>query len=173
MRDRRRGESGFTVVELVVTMALLSIALAIAAGLMVEAVRIFSATGRELREPASELTLRLLREDVRASAPVTISTPGVLDCRRADRTDQWRLSGETLERRSFDLSGNDLGARPMLDHLVTFHLRLLAPGLVEVEIVRRIPAAASALRAATSAWRSDGEALESATIVAGSRIGGS
>ena len=52
-----RSESGVTLVELVVSMLVLTVALLIANGLLLEAVRIFSASGRELREPASELAL--------------------------------------------------------------------------------------------------------------------
>ena len=166
-------ERGFTVVELVVTMLLLSVALAIGAGLLVEAVRIFSATGRELREPASELTFRLLREDVRAAFPRPIGsglTGQPLDLYRETGRQSWNLEGERLERRSFDAEGNDLGARPMLDKVLFFRWSVLPRGRVEVEIVRRRPAGGSALRAATSAWRSHGEIFEAATIVVGSRI---
>ena len=96
-----RSESGVTLVELVVSMLVLTVALLIANGLLIEAVRIFSASGRELREPASELALRLLREDVRASSPLPAGSggPGPLNCRRADRTDRWELVGDRLMRR--------------------------------------------------------------------------
>jgi len=167
------GEAGFTVIELVVTMLLLSIALAIAAGLLVEAVRVYSATGRELREPATELTFRMLREDIRAAAPRPVSSGGTGDplvLVRESGAQSWNLEGERLERTSFDVDGNDLGARPMLDKVLFFRWRVIPRGRVEVEIVRRRPEFGSALRAATSAWRNHGEILETVTIVVGSRI---
>ena len=172
--SRRRAERGFTVLELAITMLLLTVALAISGGLLVEAVRVFSATGRELREPAAELSFRLLRDDVRAAAPLPAGysslTADELVLVRADGVSRWRLAGERLERRSFDLEGNDLGTRPMLDKVLYFRWSVVPRGRVQAEIVRRRPERASALRAATSLWRDHGEVLESATIVVGSRI---
>lgn len=160
---------GFTLVELVVAMAVLSVALMIASGLLLESMRIFSATGRELREPASELALRLLREDIRAAVPITGSC-APLELHRADRTERWELLGERLVRRGIGPLGENLGARPMLDQVFRFSCAPLGRGLVQIEIVRRKPAGGSALRAPTSAWRSHGETLEAATVVAASRI---
>lgn len=167
-----RSESGVTLVELVVSMLVLTVALLIANGLLLEAVRIFSASGRELREPASELALRLLREDVRASSPLPAGSggPGPLNCRRADRTDRWELVGDRLMRRGLGPLGEDLGSRPMLDRVQLFSWTALETGLVRVQIVRRRPAWASSLKAPTSAWRSVSETVESATVVAGSRL---
>ena len=172
--SRRDAERGFTVLELAITMLLLTVALAIAGGLLVEAVRVYSATGRELREPAAELTFRLLRDDVRAASPLPAGYSSLssdeLVLVRADGSSRWRLSGERLERQSFDPEGAELGVRPMLDKVLWFRWSVAPRGRLQVEIVRRRPENASALRAATSLWRDHGEIFETATIVVGSRI---
>ena len=156
-------------------MAVTAVALLIANGLFVESVRIFSASGRELREPGSELALRLLRSDVQSAAAVGSSLTWSylpLDCWGNEAHQRWELEGDQLQRRRIGLDGSDLGARRMLDRVLTFRWRSLAPGLVEVEIVRRKPPGASAIRASTPVWKSVGDALESSTVVVGSRIAG-
>jgi len=174
---RRPGDSGFSLVELLVSMLVFLVVLLVTNGLLVESLRIFSNSGRELREPGSELAVRLLRGDLRASAPLAagIGTAGApmhyaLDCRRPDRTEAWEMEGSRLVRRTYDAGGLLLGTRPMLDGLVSFEWWTPAPGLVQVRLVRRKPAGASALRVATAAWKSVGETLEAAEVVAGSRI---
>ena len=172
-RGRRRLEPGFTLIELAVDMAVLMVVLMIASGLLIEAVRIFSNSGREMREPGAELALRLLRLDLHASQPlagVTIPEYGALECIQEDRTERWELIGERLVRHGFTAAGEDEGARPMIDQVLSFSWRTPWPGLVQVEIVRRKPSGLSALRASTAAWRSSSESLEAATVVAGSRI---
>ncbi len=173
-------EAGFSLVELLVSMLVLLLILMVTNGLLVESLRIFSNSGRELREPGTELTLRLLREDLHASAPLPagIGSPLLpvhfaLDCRRPERTEAWEMDGSRLVRRTYDLDGVLLGTRPMLDKMVTFEWWTPARGLVELRLTRRKPAGASALRVATAAWRSVGDTLERAEVVAGSRIGGS
>jgi prepilin-type N-terminal cleavage/methylation domain-containing protein len=167
-----RRARGFTLVEVVVTLFVLAVALMIASGLLLESVRIFASSGRELREPPAELTLRLLREDVRASAPLFPGEGGAgpLDCRRAERTDRWELVGDRLVRRGIGPLDEDLGARPMLDKVQGFAWSVPVPGLVEIRIVRRKPSGASAITSPTSAWRPISETVEVATLVAGSRI---
>lgn len=167
------GHGGYTLVELVITLFLLMVAMLIASSLLLEAIRIFSASGRELREPSSELALRLLREDLRTSAPLLVGSggPGPLDCRRADRTDRWEIAGDRLVRRGIGPLGEDLGARPMLDRVERFTwLAGTRTGLVSVHITRRKPSWASSIRAPTSAWRSVSETIESVTVTAGSRL---
>ena len=173
----RPREAGFSLIELLVSMLVLLVVLMVTNGLLVESLRIFSNSGRELREPGTELALRLLREDLHASAPLPagIGSPSLpvhvaLDYRRPERTEAWEMDGSRLVRRSYDLDGVLLGTRPMLDGMVTFEWWTPAPGLVQVRLVRRKPAGASALRVATAAWKSVGETLEAAEIAAGSRI---
>ena len=171
-----RREAGFSLVELLVSLLVLLLVLMVTNGLLVESLRIYSNSGRELREPGTELALRLLREDLHASLPLyNVLDPlrpvhHALDCRRPERTDAWEMDGSRLVRRTYDADGLLLGTRPMLDGMVTFEWWTPAPGLVQVRLVRRRPAGASALRVATAAWKSAGERLEAAQVVAGSRL---
>lgn len=175
--SRQRSDAGFSLVELLVSMLVMLLVLMVTNGLLVESLRIFSNSGRELREPGTELALRLLREDLHASAPLPAGIGGpllpvhfALDCRRPERTDAWEMDGSRLVRRTYDLDGVLLGTRPMLDNMVTFEWWTPAPGLVELRLIRRKPAGASALRVATAAWKSVGESLEAAQVIAASRI---
>lgn len=175
MRGRRRRESGFTLIEIVVSMLVFLVVLLVTNGLLVESLRIFSNSGRELREPATELALRMLREDLHASNPLAVSYLPLhtgLPCARTGRSVVWEMDEQRLVRRFYDLDGNLLGTRPMLDGMVSFRWWTppLVPGVVQVELVRRKPAGASALRVATAAWKSVGDTLEQADVVAGSRI---
>jgi hypothetical protein len=153
-------------------MTLLTLVVVIAGGLVVESLRIFAATGRELREPASELALRTLREDIRSSLPIGAGS-GELLCRRTDRSDRWVLRGDRIERDGFDAFGGPTGTRPMIDRVVSFRWEALPGGVVVATVVRRRPDGSSAMRAGTAVWRPDGQTLESATVIAASRLGGS
>lgn len=168
--------AGFSLVELLVSMLVLLVVMMVTNKLFVESLRIFSNSGRELREPGAELALRLMREDLHAAAPIynhdtpLVPTHLALHCHLPGRTEAWEMDGSRLVRRTYDAGGNLLGTRPMLDGMVSFEWWTPAPGLVQVRLTRRKPAGASALRVATAAWKSAGDTLESAQVVAGSRI---
>ncbi len=174
-KRREHSAAGFTLVELAVSMLVFLIVLMVTNGLLVESLRIFSNSGRELREPGTELALRLLREDLHASAPFLLGIPQTysgLACRKPGRTEIWEMDGNRLVRRTQDPDGNLLGTRPMLDGMIGFEWSTDLDGTVHVALTRRKPSGASALRVATAAWKSVGDTLETATVVAGSRIGG-
>jgi hypothetical protein len=167
-----RGQRGSALAELLVATLLLMVALAIANGLLVECLRIFASSSRDLRQPDRTLALRQLRLDLAAAEPVAFDpywSGEDLTFRAADGWRRWRLAGDRLVRESFDADGRPAGARPMLDGLVAFRWRAPARGLVEVEILRRVPRGDSALRAGTSAWRAVDVRLEQASVVVASR----
>ena len=172
--SRRAREAGFSLVELLVSMLVLVLVLMVTNGLLVESLRIFSNSGRELREPGTELTLRLLREDLHAARPLPAGSGGHLGltCERPERIEVWEMDDDRLVRRTYDPAWNLLGTRPMLDKMIEFSWSTPREGLVEVRLTRRKPAGASALRVATAAWKSVGDELEQAEVVAGSRIPG-
>lgn len=176
MRRRRtgRGERGSALVELLVASIVLMVALAVANGLLVECLRIFASSSRDLRQPDRALALRQLRLDLAAADPVGFEpywSGEDLALRGPDGWLRWRLAGDRLVRESFDADGEPVGARPMLDGVVSFQWRAPARGLVEVEVLRRVPRGDSALRAGSSAWRAVDERLEAASVVVASRTG--
>lgn len=172
MSARRKSQAGFTLIEIMVSMLVFLVVLMVTNGLLVESLRIFSNSGRELREPGMELALRLLREDLHASAPLPAgpSSHLGLPCYRPGRIDVWEMDGNRLVRRTYDPGWNLLGTRPMLDGMIGFEWWPMVDGTVHVLLTRRKPSGASALRVATAAWKSVGDTLESAHVVAGSRI---
>ena len=172
---RQRSDAGFTLVELLVSMLVLLLVLMVTNGLLVESLRIFSNSGRELREPGTELALRLLREDLHAAVPFAAGideTHTGLRCARPDRTEVWEMDERRLVRRTYDPGGALLGTRPMLDGMIEFYWSTTDEGVVHVRLQRRKPAGASAMRVATAAWKSVGDELEQADLLAGSRIEG-
>jgi type II secretory pathway component PulJ len=165
----RSTESGFSLLELVVAGFILLVALTLANQLLVESQRRIAVSVRELREPEDVLALRLLREDLRASAPIYGSGAVPLECTRPGMTARWEWVEDRLERRVFDETYVDQGARVMLDQIVAFRWRTIVPGAVEVEIVRRRPKIGGALRAGSERWRPVAETLESVRLVGASR----
>lgn len=166
----KRTEIGFSLLELTIACAVLVVALALANELLVESQRRLAIGARAQLEPDDSLALRQLRDDLRAAAPVSGWGGGPLDCRRPELTARWELAGEKVARRTLDLDGTDRGARAMLDRVVAFRWRALAPGAVEVEIVRRRAAEGAALRAGSARWHQIAETLEATRIVAASRV---
>jgi prepilin-type N-terminal cleavage/methylation domain-containing protein len=171
---RRAGERGFSLVELSLAMLLLVLAFVIADGLLVESLRSLVIGTRELREPADRLALRQLRDDLRAARPISGWGSGEsdpLDCVRPDRIARWQLVGERLERRQLDLDGTDRGARIVLEDVVSFRWQALGSA-TRVELVRRKRQGVGALGAGSPRWASVAETLESAELLATSRLSG-
>jgi hypothetical protein len=134
--------------------------------------RIFASSSRDLRRPEGTLALRQLKLDLAAAGPFAVEpwwTGEALALPAPDGSRRWRLAGDRLLRESFDAAGAPAGARPMLDGVVDFRWRAPARGLLEVEILRRLPDGHAALRAGTSAWRAVGERLETASVSVASR----
>ena len=176
--NRRERDSGFALIELLVSMLVFLVVLLVTNGLLVESLRIFSNSGRELREPGTELALRLLREDLHASAPLLARSSAQGSLRalrpRLPATGPYRSLGDgRLAACPPLLRCRRRPPRHPADARRHGELRsggLPAPGLVQVRLERRKPAGASALRVATAAWKSVGDTLEQADVVAGSRI---
>jgi prepilin-type N-terminal cleavage/methylation domain-containing protein len=64
VRRGRRRQRGFSLIELMVATLVTLVAMAIAAGLLVEARKLFAAAGREQRDPTVELAGAWIRSDV-------------------------------------------------------------------------------------------------------------
>jgi len=164
---------GFSTLELMIAGALLLVALALAAGLLVESQRLIASAGRELRRPALELPLRLLRADLTAGVPVgSGGFPGEpLVILRDGRRIVWALDGEKLERRVEAEAGTAEAGLALLDDVLAFAWSYNA-GLVEVQIVHRGETRAFAVQMATPHWYRRERQLELLRLAVAPRTGG-
>lgn len=170
-RPERRGERGSTLIELLVAMVVLMVALALAHGLLVECLRVFASSSRDLLRPDRVLAVRQLRSDLAVaqgvgSEPFWNSEPLVF--RGPDGWRRWRVDAGRLLREELE-PGRPPAARPMLDGVVSFLWRTPGNGLVEVEILRSVPRGEGALRASTPVWRAVDQRLEQASVLVASR----
>ncbi len=162
----RGREGGFTLLELVIASAVLMVALAIAADLLSESLRLFSGSVVSLTRVREETALRRLAGDLRTLELVagTGGTWSVLPLELADgdRRVVWALRSGRLVRAARDAAS--ASAAPLLDDLVGFRWRAAETGWVEVALDRRAPAAPLAWRLASAQWRRRDERLESFTL---------
>lgn len=157
---RRRGRgsaAGYTLVEMVVALAVLAVALALAAGLLREAAWTLAGAAREARAPLAPLAAATLRRDVRASAgvaphplaipgsPVWLSDPLVLRG-HPEGSVVYALEDDRLVRRVLPPDGGAPRERDVLRDMTVWGWRLPAPGLVEVRVAFAPPAPPGGLR---------------------------
>lgn len=130
-------EAGFSLVEMLVTLAVVAVALALAAGILVETHRMLAQAGLELRSPAPEAALDLLRAELQGAAGVSGGPVGGLGWTRdrlvLTRPDGvlvvYERDGVRLVRRAGE------GERTAVPGLVSWRWRRGAPRLVTVEVV--------------------------------------
>ncbi len=138
--------AGFSLLELVVAMAITSLALLLVSGLLLEAdSRMRRQTDENLR-PVVPVALRQLRTDIRTSvrarAPIFGGwerEPMILEGHPAGLLEYGRAD-DRLVRRTYDpLTGRLLGERLLLDSLRSFRWRVIGQ-MVQAEIrVSRVP----------------------------------
>lgn len=150
----RRGERGFTLVEVVVAAALAFLALAVAASALVSAGRLFALAPRALRGGERELAERLLRGDLAAGVPLAGGgLPGdPLPLERDGRRVVWELDGERLLRRVEEPGRPAEPGRLILDEVLYFQWRVVGPRAVAVQLVRRTAPRLDASHLTTPGW---------------------
>jgi prepilin-type N-terminal cleavage/methylation domain-containing protein len=156
-RPGRRCAAGYTLIEMVVALAVLAVALALAAGLLREAAWTLAGAAREARAPLAPLAAATLRRDVRASAGVAphplaipgsslwLSDPLVLRG-RPEGSVVYALEGDALVRRVLSPDGGAPRERDLLRGVTVWGWRLPAPGLVEVRTSFAPPSPPGGLR---------------------------
>lgn len=161
---RRGREAGFTLLEAVVALAVASVGLALAAGLLIETHRLAAQVGLELRAPAVEAPLELLRSELQSAAGIAASR-GAHPAGGAGSRDRlvlvrhgappivYERDGDRLVRRV----GETGRARTVVPRLVSWRWFQPAPGLVTVEVVhgggRGAPGGRVSLRGRIAEWR--------------------
>jgi len=162
----RGRERGFTLLELVIASAVLMVALAIAADLLAESLRLFSGSVVALTRSGEETALRRLAGDLRTLEPLA-GTGGAwsvlpLELGDGDRRVTWALRSGRLVRAVRTPEG--ASAAPLLADLVGFRWRASGAGWIEVGIDRRAPEAPLAWRLASARWRQRDERLETFSL---------
>lgn len=153
----RPSVAGYTLIEMLVALVALTVALALAAGLLREAAWTLAGAAREARAPLAPLAAATLRGDLRASAgvaPHPLAVPGsplwvsdslVLLGHPAGRV-VYGLQGDRLVRRVLPAEGGEPRGRELLRDVTVWGWRLPAVGLVEVRAAFAPPAAPGGLR---------------------------
>lgn len=140
MAVRRQG--GFTLVEMVVVLAVTGVALMLAAGMLREAHVLATAAGRQLDDPLAEVATRRLRSDVQGSdrvlsgftGPQWLSGPLDLVGYYPGTLLRYQVADGELQRLVVDTGGEVLGREVWIHRLVGWRWRQVTPKLVDVEI---------------------------------------
>lgn len=130
--------AGFSLLEMVVTLAVVGVGLGLAAGLLVEGHRIAAQAGLEIRTPEVEGPLALLRNELRSAS--AIGAGGAVGAWSRDRLELRGPGGEPVvyERRGSRLVrrvGEEGAVRTVVPDLVSWRWFRTAPRLLTVEVV--------------------------------------
>ena len=141
--DHRSGAaSGFTLLELVVSFAILSIAMLIASQLLLESLLRLSHSARRALDPAATIALKQIRADVRASSRVRALgdewnfEPLTLKGHPAGRLRYVKV-GSDLMREIYRPGGGELTSERIVMRAVNlwrWRLNPSVPALVEIEL---------------------------------------
>jgi prepilin-type N-terminal cleavage/methylation domain-containing protein len=130
---------GFSLLEAVVVLALVSIVMLAAAGLIVQSLRLLEGTGRSLRDTSFTTASVHMRRDVHSAAGLRLAglgwAAGPLELDR--HQGGWiRIEPHAgrLERVEIDAAGREVGRRVLLHRLRRFRWQALAGSLVEIEV---------------------------------------
>jgi hypothetical protein len=140
--ESRRGAAGFSVVEMVVTLAVLAVGLALVGRLLLESQLGLVRAQAELGNPLPRYALARLRADLQAALDVPSILPGwrstamTLLVEGGERI-SWGRSGDQLERVVVDALGRPRVRHVALRDVADWRWRPIAPGLIDVEVVYR------------------------------------
>lgn len=138
-----RPQGGFSLIELMVATLVTLVAMAIAAGLLVEARKLFAAAGREQRDPEVELAVAWLRADVGAASNHfglppwnnVSSGPLVLDLHQAGLVRyELDMKRGRLMRTAIGPDGTVRSRRAVLSRAVAWEWTELGSGLLAFEL---------------------------------------
>lgn len=146
-------QSGVSLVEALVALALTGVLVAISLQLWAMAYRMVHASGNFSRNPSAELALTSLRRDIHASVGVSLSMLAPLwstEPLRLQTSDgghvRWELDGDGLVRVERAKSGDTRSRQLLVRPVAGWRWRLYPGGLLELEIERRV---------AGNVWRVD------------------
>lgn len=142
---RGRGQAGFTLLEMVVALALVTVAVFLAAGLLREFHEVSRRTAREALNPLEGIAVRMLRNDVHGSRGILSPPPfpGFWSSRPLDLDGhppgplRYQVEGGELLRLVLDEHGKVSSRRTVLHGAVALRWRPLGPGLLQLELSYR------------------------------------
>jgi prepilin-type N-terminal cleavage/methylation domain-containing protein len=143
MREGRR-QAGYTLLEMVVTLAVVAAALYLAAGMLREAHLLAAAAGRQLQDPLAGQLASRLRADVQGARAVASpalprlaapwsAAPLCLSEARNSGLLCWQAVGGELQRRVVGEAG-ERAEETWLRSLVEWRWRQPSPGLLDLEV---------------------------------------
>jgi prepilin-type N-terminal cleavage/methylation domain-containing protein len=132
--------NGYSLVELVVSLGLLSVAVMAAALLIEQSVRLFESTGRALRDPGVGMASAWLRSDIHNAASVWGQTPDWTPLPLTLHT-SWGdtvtigIDNGKLVRIFRDNEHHELTRRVLLQQIRQWRWRMAGPGLIDCELI--------------------------------------
>jgi len=161
--ERRGEESGATIVELLVSLALISIVFLAAGPLIVQSVQLFSSTGRALTDTSATMSGSWLRRDVHSAASIDAWSPQWTDDpimlhSQNGEIITYEVDGSGLVRCRFEPTGEQIDRRVMLRRVERVRWRALQ-GLIEIEVLTR-----AHVRPTTAALIRDRQRLNAVTL---------
>jgi prepilin-type N-terminal cleavage/methylation domain-containing protein len=145
--SRRTGrQTGFTLIEMVVSLLVVSLVLALGLQVLLETQFLFMKADQELGRPMPQLFARLLRRDAQGAAgifapqPTWTVQPLVLEEPDGTRV-RYQRDGGDINRQLFNESNVLINTRTLMQNVDSWQWRRLAPGLVEIQIAYLIPRA--------------------------------
>ncbi len=141
-RRPRSKAAGFSLVELLVALAILLIALSIAAEIGIRARALLARSVRDARRPPIAATLARIRDDIAqaerfdpaAADPIWGWTFDPLVLRSSSGTVIYRVAGSTLERATVDSTGREAGRLDLVRDGASWRWRAFGDSLVEISV---------------------------------------
>ena len=166
-----------TLIELMVSLALISVASLAACSLIVQSIRVFDSLGRSMSDPDAVITRSWMRKDVHSARSIEPGTGIWSDHELVLATGEggsviYEQNGDRLLRRVIDRNGSETEARTLLHSLVGWRWRVAGSRVIEVELVlpSHLDPAIAALT--TDSKRRAEESLRRETLVLALRRGG-
>jgi len=139
-------QTGFTLIEMLVSLLVVSLVLALGLQVLLETRFLFMKVDQEIGRPVPHLFARLLRRDAQgamgifAPRPTWTIEPLVLEAPDGTRVRYQQDSGN-INRLLFNDSNELINSRTLMQNVNSWQWRRLAPGLLEVQIVYLKPRA--------------------------------
>lgn len=139
-------QTGFTLIEMVVSLLLVSLVLLLGLQVLLETRFLFLKADQEIGRPLPQLFARLLRRDAQgamgifAPRPTWTIEPLVLEAPDGTRI-RYQLDTGEIQRQLFNESNELINSRTLVRNVTSWQWRRLAPGLLEVQIAYLKPRA--------------------------------